>query len=240
MLVAFGKVDMNVLLDSLILMAQDITITHEHNIDKGPGQWIHADGWGIAYLEGQNWVIKKSEKAIFEDPAVDDLRTLKPSVVILHARFKTEGGVSLNDTHPFAIENFVFCHNGTIRGDIPHANFKPKGTTDSEKMFYNILADLDDNPEILRQKLSEVEIHTGSNIILGTPEKTYVAIHFKKDPIYYKMALGQDKDTLIVSSELLSKFDLEWEHLDDGDVVVVNNRNLTWEILKPQSLQAKI
>lgn len=235
MLIAFGKPDVSILLDSLMLMAQDLTQLHEHNMNKGGlGKWTHEDGWGIAYLKKGEWHIHRSETNISKDPEVDKYRNLQADVILLHARFMTEGELSLEDTHPFQLDNFVFCHNGTIRGKIPHsACYKTKGSTDSERMFYNILSDFSsDKPEVIREKLNEVEIHTGSNIILVDSKKTYIGIHFKTDPIYYKMAVGGTDDFLVISSEKLKKVKVKWKLLEHGDVVVVDNKTRKFKVLK--------
>ncbi len=230
MLLAVGDFDMNELLDSIILMAKDLTILHEHNEKKGSGTWVHKDGWGIAYLKDGQWTVVKSDKAIFDDQNVNTFKTLKPEAVMLHVRWLTTGERNENDTHPFQIGDHVFCHNGTIRkihpsNILPKNKYTPKGKTDSEELFCSILDDFTgSNPEIIRERLNSCDIQTGSNVILSTPSKSFVAVHFRKNPIYYKMALGKKDNTIIVGSEKVAYAKgYAWEYLDNNDLVIIDH-----------------
>ena len=59
MLIAVGNVNVNLLLDGLVTMANDENEKHERNQNKN-GNWKHDGGWGIAYLENNRWIVEKS------------------------------------------------------------------------------------------------------------------------------------------------------------------------------------
>src|SRR6195952_5903664 len=88
--------------------------------------------------------------------------------VIAHIRKATQGGVALENTHPFVRElwgrYWVFAHNGDLKGFAPklHAAFRPVGDTDSEQAFCWILQELSKHHaslptiEALTETLSEL------------------------------------------------------------------------------------
>jgi len=141
MIFAAGDFELSQLIDNLILMAKGENELHENNPELGTYQ--HAHGWGIAYLDQGEWIVKKSEKAVFEDSEINELRTVKTNLAVLHVRRATNGVISYDNTHPFQFRNYVFCHNGTLRGKIDYDQwFHVDGKTDSEKLFYSVLTEI--------------------------------------------------------------------------------------------------
>ena len=240
MLVAVGNVDVNSLLDGMLLMAKDQNSIHELNKKQGRGSWKHGDGWGTAYLDKNGeWVIKKSTKAIYEDPEIEDLRNLKTNLFILHTRFKMGSETSTHNTHPFRFdkengETFVFCHNGFIDEEIDYdKKYELKGDTDSEKLFYSILTDLKRSnvTKAIRKNLKRYKKLTGTNIILSTKKNTIVATRKNKFPKYYQMSLGRTKDMIVVSSEQFNtNHSIFWEPLNQGDIININNKKIEAKI----------
>ena len=109
------------------------------------------DGWGIAYFDGAKAVIKRSQ-------GKDDLKAKKSKLFretwkkvrsknfIAHVRLASRGICTELNCHPFALDHnvhrilerdWIFAHNGTIRGFAEHP--RSKGTTDSENIFNEIL-----------------------------------------------------------------------------------------------------
>jgi len=240
MLIALGDIDPNTLLDSMILMAQDQTTHHELNQKKGLGSWKHSDGWGVAYLQKSSWRIVKSTKAIYDDRKINSLRKVTSSVILIHARGMDSGGVSLRNTHPFHEGRFVFSHNGLISEKINYdRKYKPKGETDSERLFYNILTHLDTkNPaKSVRNTLLQFTKLTGTNIILASPQQTIVAVRENNYPLYFTMHIGKSKDAIIISSEKIPAMKkMRWKPLSQGEVAVINNKERSVSIMKPQQL----
>jgi len=110
----------------------------------------NSDGWGIAYYEaGDVRLIKEAA------PAGDSVwvrfiedHPLSSRLVISHIRRASQGGLTLDNTHPFAREPggrmHVFAHNGNVPGvfttpDLAVRNFRPLGKTDSEYAFCALL-----------------------------------------------------------------------------------------------------
>lgn len=231
-IVASGNFETKKVLESLILLAKDDNSSHELNQKKGSGSWKHPHGWGIAYLEKGKFIIKKSPKAIFKDPSVKKLYSLKTKLLIAHVRKKAGSEVSIKNTHPFKAEHpqlgaCVFCHNGVIKDEIKFdAKYKPQGKTDSEKLFYSILSDIKDNNigATIRNNLQKYTQTKGTNIVLANKEKTFVAMRKNILPKYYGMMLLQTEDFVLISSEKLKTFPaISWLSLQPEEIVIIQN-----------------
>ncbi|HLC19724.1 MAG TPA: class II glutamine amidotransferase, partial [Candidatus Nanoarchaeia archaeon] len=209
-IVASGNVDAAKVLESIKSMAEDENSRHEMNQKKGHGSWKHADGWGIAYQDKKgDFIIKKSQKAIFEDMEVKKLDNLTTNFLIAHVRRKAGSEVSIKNTHPFkahhpVLGECVFCHNGVIKDEIKyHPRYKTQGKTDSERLFYSILSDISENSEekiatAIQKNLQKYRKTKGSNIVLATKDKTYVAMRKNILPKYYGLVLGKSRDFMLI------------------------------------------
>lgn len=241
-LVASGNIDIQNMLESITVMAKDENSLHEMN-ENAPGSWKHADGWGIAYLDQKgHFIIQKSPLVIFEDPKVQKLNKISTNILIAHARRKAGSETSLKNTHPFKAKHSVlgeciFCHNGVIEDDIQFdPKFKPQGKTDSERLFYSILSEITENNDghiasAIRNNLQRYTKTRGSNIVLSTKEKTYVALRKNELPKYYGMMMGQGKDFVLISSEKLKTFpNISWIPLLPGEVVTILNGTARFSI----------
>lgn len=114
---------------------------------------IHADGWGVAFLEGRDARIFREPQAAASSPWVKCLQDhpVRGDTVIAHIRHATRGAISLANTQPFVREfrgrAHVFAHNGHLGDGIfkPYrasGQFTPIGETDSEVAFCQLLDDL--------------------------------------------------------------------------------------------------
>jgi len=251
MLISIGNVTPSPLIDGTILMAKDENSIHELNEKQGRGSWRHGDGWGAAYFdENGEWVIKKSTKAIYEDPEVEELRNIKTNLFMIHTRYKMGSETSIHNTHPFRFdkekgESFIFCHNGFIEEDIYYdKKFEAKGDTDSEKLFYSILTDLKSNniTKAIRKNFKRYKKLKGTNIILSTKKSTIVAMRKNKFLRYYQMSIGRTKDMLVVSSEQFGTIPgIFWEPLNQGDIVKIDHEKMRTKIIKEKNnLKQKI
>ncbi len=231
---AVGNFEINKVIKGFLPVAKDQTRNHELN-KRGLGTFKHSNGWGAAYLQDGQWIIKKSLAPIYKDENIKDLQDVKTNLLILHARKSTKGKETVENTHPFfhsKDEDLVFCHNGTIRDSISHdETFSVKGETDSEKLFYSLLTDLEksiSHEKTILENLNRYQKITGTNIILSSKEKTIVAFRKTKYPKYYEMALGKKDNCLIISSEVLPylKEELVWEKLPLGGTLTVDHNSL--------------
>ena len=142
----------------------DVTFSFRGFAQRGGNTDQHADGWGIAFFEGDaaggsDLNDKNDDKGLrhFVDhqPAcsspVAELISrypIKSRNVISHIRKATQGKVALENCHPFVRElwgrYWVFAHNGDLKNFAPrlHGSFKPVGSTDSERAFCWLMQEL--------------------------------------------------------------------------------------------------
>ena len=141
----------------------DVTFSFRGFAQRGGHTDHHADGWGIAFFEGQldamDAADASDDKGLrhFVDhlPASDSpvaelisRYPIKSRNVIAHIRKATQGRVALENCHPFVRElwgrYWVFAHNGDLKDFAPrlHASFRPVGSTDSERAFCWIMQEL--------------------------------------------------------------------------------------------------
>ncbi len=139
----------------------DVTFSFRGFAQRGGNTDHHADGWGIAFFEGdsEDSDLSHSDKGLrhFVDhqpacssPVAELIRRypIKSRNVIAHIRKATQGRVALENCHPFVRElwgrYWVFAHNGDLKDFAPrlHGSFRPVGSTDSERAFCWIMQEL--------------------------------------------------------------------------------------------------
>ena len=138
----------------------DVTFSFRGFAQRGGRTDHHADGWGIAFFEGDSALDKANDgKGLrhfvdhlpaCESPVAELIRRypIKSRNVIAHIRKATQGVVALENCHPFVRElwgrYWVFAHNGNLADFAPrlHGSFRPVGTTDSEHAFCWIMQEL--------------------------------------------------------------------------------------------------
>lgn len=232
MLLAIGNIDMGSLIDSLILMAKDNNQYHENN-KEGKGTYKHEDGWGIAYYNNGKWTVTKSTSSCIDDDEIATLRNIHPKMALLHARKAIVGEKKYQNTQPFQYKDFMFMHNGHLKDPVVFAKkFKPEGQTDSEQFFYGLLTQLEksDVPKDILEYLDTFKNYSALNFVLAEPDKTYAATKFSQKPNYFKMKLGKRSDLLVISSEIVPTIpNVTWSHMNDGDLIVINNLTLEFK-----------
>jgi len=110
----------------------------------------HKDGFGIAFFEGRGARVFVDAASARSSPVAEMVRRypIKSRNVIAHIRKATQGGIALENTHPFQRElwgrTWVFAHNGDLKQYAPrlHAGFRPVGDTDSERAFCWLMQEL--------------------------------------------------------------------------------------------------
>ena len=121
----------------------DVTFSFAGFAQRGGRTDHHADGWGIAFFEGKGLRHFVDHLPAAESPVAELIRRypIKSRHVIAHIRKATQGEIALQNCHPFVRElwgrYWVFAHNGDLQDFHPrlHANFRPVGSTDSERAF---------------------------------------------------------------------------------------------------------
>ena len=99
----------------------------------------HRDGWGIVAGSPP----KHCGRSVLDastDPAypMAAQRVARPGsgVTLLHLRAASAGAIEVENSHPFVVRGFAFCHNGTIRG------LEGPGGSDSRGYFAAVLEEM--------------------------------------------------------------------------------------------------
>ena len=173
----------------------DVTFSFRGFAQRGGHTDHHADGWGIAFFEGDRTVGGAShDKGLrhfvdhlpaCESPVAELISRypIKSRNVIAHIRKATQGRVALENCHPFVRElwgrYWVFAHNGNLVDFAPrlHGSFRPVGSTDSERAFCWIMQELAkshaDVPSVeelsitLRELAAQIARHGTFNFLLS-------------------------------------------------------------------------
>ncbi len=138
----------------------DVTFSFRGFAQRGGHTDHHADGWGIAFFEGESDAADASDdkglrhfvdhQPACESPVAELISRypIKSRNVISHIRKATQGPVALENCHPFVRElwgrYWVFAHNGDLKDFNPtlHGHFRPVGNTDSELAFCWLMQEL--------------------------------------------------------------------------------------------------
>ncbi len=110
------------------------------------------DGTGLGIFEDGQARVMKQAIAAYEDRAfAEEARSVRSTTFIAHVRFASTGGLDTKNTHPFALQNRLFAHNGVI-GDLERLERElgsyrqlVGGDTDSERFFALVTKATDDH-----------------------------------------------------------------------------------------------
>jgi len=126
----------------------DICFSFAGLMQRGAKTGPHADGWGIAFYQGDGFREFKDPEPSHSSKVAELVRMLpmKSDIIIGHIRQANSGSVSLANTHPYNREmwgrNWCYAHNGQLKGFKQNFNadhYAPIGQTDSEYAFCWIL-----------------------------------------------------------------------------------------------------
>ena len=112
------------------------------------------DGFGIATFAGDGTpeIEKRPVAAIGDEEFARAAREESSTVYVAHVRHASTGTISVENTHPFALDGRVFAHNGHVGGlDTLDERLGPdgralvRGQTDSERVFALITTEVRGN-----------------------------------------------------------------------------------------------
>jgi predicted glutamine amidotransferase len=236
----------------------DVTFSFRGFAQRGGHTDHHADGWGIAFFEGESAGSdhlpgdKGLRHFVDHQPACDSpvaelIRRypIKSRNVISHIRKATQGRVALENCHPFVRElwgrYWVFAHNGDLKDFAPrlHGSFRPVGSTDSERAFCWIMQELakshasmpalDELTTTLRELAPQIARHGPFNFMLSNGQALWA--HCSTHLFYVERAHPFQQARLI--DEDLS---IDFAHVagpDDRVAVVVTAPLTTGEAWTP-------
>ncbi len=209
----------------------------------------HRDGWGIAaYRGGEILFLEKNPKPAAEDPRYEVAleRTLKekPSLVLGHLRKASVGSVKSENTQPYQLDPYVFCHNGKV-SDYAKLELKPeylklkKGDTDSEIVFLFLVQTIREKGNVVggflevAKRLRTMD-YTAVNLLFSDG-KAFIAMKevneenegVKKMNLcdsYYTLFQGKDVSgaTKFVCSEPLEVPGISWIPIANHQIVVID------------------
>jgi len=144
-------------------------------------------GWGIGYYENDNAMIRKQPIPLYKSKIMQEIvRSIKSEIFVSHVRYKSQGKIKVEDTHPFKYDNWIFAHNGNI--DIRaklleclNSKFKNiiKGETDSEVYFYWLMQNIEEKNDIF-EGIEESISFIQSNKRDGTSSLNFILINKEK------------------------------------------------------------
>jgi predicted glutamine amidotransferase len=188
----------------------------------------HDSGWGMAVYErgegGQPRLLRYPHAAHAHDEFMRSTEA-HGRIFNAHVRRATMGGLSLENTHPFCMGNYSFCHNGTVL-EYPRllhpAVRRPEGDTDSEHMFNNLMGVYDPaEPVASLRRMATAAVGTGPfsglNFLFSDGERLF-AYRLGIFELHWLSRPGQ----LLVASEKVT--DEEW-HTVAQDVLLILDPN---------------
>lgn len=205
----------------------------------------HKDGWGIA-SDGQ---VAKNLKAAFESVEFsDEVKELHTDGALLHLRLASKGlTVDIANNHPFTHDRYTFMHNGTLRPTnvaepFISAHYKKfiTGYTDSERLFFALLTQIDELGLIegVRKTINEVRgiaDYSAINIMIQTPEHLIAVCEFNEKntsewsgPDHYELRFMKTEHDVVIASTGWGNSD--WQHLDNHQMLVVDRASLEFSI----------
>jgi predicted glutamine amidotransferase len=184
----------------------------------------HDSGWGMAVYEradGDEPKMVRCPEAAYADGDYRKATSARGRIFNVHVRRATMGGLTPQNTHPFCLGNYSFCHNGTVLRYprlLEPGVAKPTGETDSEALFNFLMRDYDPGDAIgslRRAMLAAVERSpiSGLNFLFSDGELMY-AYRLGIFELHWLARPGQ----LLVASEKVT--DEPW-HTVQQDVLLV-------------------
>jgi predicted glutamine amidotransferase len=213
--------------------AEPVSLRHELLLAENPmirQSEDHDSGWGLAVYkrgEGEDPRCVRFPQAAFTDNGFKEATELRGRIFNVHVRRATMGGLVMENTHPFCLGPYSYCHNGTILHFprlLDMGVREPNGTTDSEHFFNYLMKTFDRGNVVgsLRAAVTAVierSQFSGLNFLFSCGEKLY-AYKLGIFDLYWLHRPGQ----LLVASEKIT--DEPWHcvaqdvllTLDPGDV----------------------
>ena len=167
--------------------AEPVSIRHELLQAENPmvrQSQEHDSGWGMAVYErpdGAEPAVVRFPQAAHADGDFSRATDLRGRIFNVHVRRATMGGLTPENTHPFCLGVYSFCHNGTVI-EYPRLSEPgmraPEGDTDSEVLFNLLMLGFDPGRpvESLRAAIGKVverSPFSGLNFLFSDGERLY-------------------------------------------------------------------
>ena len=223
--------------------------------ERGGRTGVHADGWGIAFHDGERCQLLTETLASIDSPLAQSLRRAAPRSrnVVAHIRKATQGAVAPHNSHPFVRtlwgRSWSFAHNGNLEQFHPrHAPYySAAGDTDSERAFCYLLSALRRQFPLQAPPLAQlgeavaaaaaaVARHGSFNFIMSNGE---VLLAHCSTSLHYVLRQYPFASARLLDCDLQIHFG-QHNHLDDR-IAVIATEPLTegeaWQAFLPGQLQ---
>jgi predicted glutamine amidotransferase len=145
------------------------------------------DGTGLGtFAPDGTPIVSKQPLAAFEDEAFGrEAREVSSRTFVAHVRYASNGGLTMENTHPFEQDGRLFAHNGVIGGidrleqELGDSMDQVHGETDSERFFALITREARDAGDVgegivraVRWLAANVPV-LALNMVLTTPEELW-------------------------------------------------------------------
>jgi len=204
----------------------------------------NADGWGFAYRVGHKFILEKSPQPAFQDTNYKNKAArITTDLLFAHVRRKSQGVISLQNTHPFIHNGWVFMHNGNIPNFeiykeklrikfLQNTDFDTLGTTDSEFLFryfihwfeksencdaccvLNLISSI--IQELIEITKNDMDEELALNFMLTNGQ---FMIGFRRNRTLYYSLL---KEGVLISSEQIDK-NLTWTEVPENNFIVASS-----------------
>jgi glutamine amidotransferase len=213
----------------------------------------HKDGFGIAFFEGAGARLFVDHHSAAVSPVAQMVRNypIRSRHILAHIRKATQGGVALENTHPFQRElwgrYWVFAHNGNLADFKPklHAAYHPVGQTDSERAFCWLMQELAKNhaslpcvahlSETLAELVPQVARHGTFNFLLSNGEALWAHCSTR---LHYVLRRHPFASAQLQDEDLTVDFATQTTPADRVALIVTEplTRNEDWIALQPGEL----
>ena len=203
--------------------------------DQGDEEDGHRDGWGmVSFRRGSPYYLGRSARPIHIDPSFEqaskDIAKLdRPNILVCHARRGTQGATNLQNTHPFVSDGIMFAHNGSVMEYDPETVFRPRGDSDSARVFSKFMDEYSEAGDVRGAlvKLLEGSVHrhefTGLIFLISDGESLYGYREYGKgrDPGYYDLKLVRCEDRVILFQQSDIHYPEGVEQIENRELVKV-------------------
>jgi hypothetical protein len=195
---------------------------------------VHRHGWGMAWHDDEVLSVRRSSRPACEDEDfVELVDTVRARSALVHIRMGTPGyGRGTVDTHPFSDDTWALIHNGAVAPSAlvgallpPGAPRQPDGSTDSERWFIALRAEIDTGRSVPEAVAAVIErahaagLHASSwNSMLLGPDALSVVIHHDPSLLPVDVKLWPDlyPEAVVCWPPY---FDLRWSQRDGATIV---------------------
>ena len=179
---------------------------------------FQGDGWGLALFRGNNFLLYKNIKPIWED-RLDWFD--KADFLVAHARSAfEEGDLRIEANIPFKQKDILFVFNGELR----KVRIAEKGCSGAEKLFNFVRKFIDQSPEegikkaieIIKRKTALIK---ALNFAFILKKRIYLYSYFSQQREYFSLKFFREGKFTVICSEKIFP-EIEWLEIKNDSLEV--------------------